>query len=215
VVPRLQAHDRGYLLQNFDKRVIFAVPFAEAFTLIGTTETAVSGDPAEVAASAEEILYLCRAAGDYFRASVEPSRIVWNFAGVRALVDDGSTRDSDTARDYKIEIDGDYGEAPLVSVFGGKLTTYRRVAAAVVDKLKQWFVLGPAWTHEAAARRRSRRWRGRRFRRRAVQTHPYLAGRRRGGWRAATARKRGNFWKTPSASRISARASSAICTRSS
>ncbi len=149
VVPRLQAHDRGYLLQNFDERVIFAVPFADAFTLIGTTEIAVSGDPAEVAASTEEILYLCRAVGDYFRASVEPSRIVWNFAGVRALVDDGSTRDSDTARDYKIEIDGDYGEAPLVSIFGGKLTTYRRVAANVVDRLKSWFVLGPAWTHEA------------------------------------------------------------------
>jgi glycerol-3-phosphate dehydrogenase len=149
VVPRLHAHERAYLLQNDDGRVVFAIPYARTYTLIGTTDVPVAGDPAQVSASADEILYLCRAVGAFFRAGIEPSRIVWTYAGVRALLDDGSARPSETTRDYKIEVDGDYGEPPIVSVFGGKLTTYRRVAEQAVDKLGHWFVLGPAWTETA------------------------------------------------------------------
>ncbi len=149
VVPRLHAHDRAYILQNDDGRLVFAIPFARAYTLVGTTEVPISGDPAQVVASADEILYLCRVVGAFFRSAIEPSRIVWTYAGVRALIDDGSARPSETTRDYRIEMDGGYGEPPLVSVFGGKLTTYRRVAEMAVDKLRHWFVLGPAWTGEA------------------------------------------------------------------
>jgi glycerol-3-phosphate dehydrogenase len=146
VLPRLHAHDRAYLMQNDDGRFVFAIPFAGDFTLIGTTEIDIAGDPTHAAASADEILYLCRAASRFFRAPVEPSQVKWTFAGVRALVDDGSGKPSDVSRDYAIEIDGGYGEPPLVSVFGGKLTTYRSLSEKVVAKLAHWFALDPAWT---------------------------------------------------------------------
>jgi glycerol-3-phosphate dehydrogenase len=149
VVPRLHAHDRAYLLQQADGRVVFVIPFAGAFTLIGTTDVELTGDPSQVAASSDEILYLCRAAGSFFRTSIEPSRITWVYAGVRALIDDGRKRPSETTRDYKLEVDAKDGEAPLISIFGGKLTTYRRVSAQAVDRLGRWLVMGPAWTHEA------------------------------------------------------------------
>jgi glycerol-3-phosphate dehydrogenase len=146
VVPRLHAHDRAYLMQNDDQRLVFAIPFAGHFTLIGTTEIDVAGDPTHAAASAEEILYLCRAANAFFRVPVEPSKVKWTFAGVRALVEDDSTKSTDVSRDYVLEVDGGYGEPPLVSVFGGKLTTYRSLAEKVVSGLRHWFVLRPNWT---------------------------------------------------------------------
>jgi glycerol-3-phosphate dehydrogenase len=146
VVPRLHAHDRAYLLQNDDGRFVFAIPYLRDFTLIGTTEIDVADDPADAAASAEEILYLCRLADSYFRTPVEPSKVKWTFAGVRALVDDGSARPSDVSRDYTLKIDGAYGEPPLISVFGGKLTTHRRLAEKLMAKLAHWFVLRPPWT---------------------------------------------------------------------
>ncbi len=141
VVPRLQAHERAYLLQAYDGRLIFAIPYQDRYTLIGTTDTDVSGDPGQVSVSAEEILYLCRAAAAYFRAPVEPSQLVWSFSGVRPLVDDGATDAEDLTRDYTIEVDGRYGEPPLISVLGGKLTTYRRLAEAVLAKLKHRLIM--------------------------------------------------------------------------
>jgi glycerol-3-phosphate dehydrogenase len=96
--------------------------------------------------SAEEILYLCRAAAAYFRAPVEPSQLVWSFSGVRPLVDDGATDAEDLTRDYTIEVDGRYGEPPLISVLGGKLTTYRRLAEAVLAKLKHRLIMHRPWT---------------------------------------------------------------------
>ena len=146
VMPRLHAHERAYLLQGQDGRLVFAIPYQDRYTLIGTTDTAVGGDPGEVAASADEILYLCRAAGAYFRAPVEPSKLVWSFAGVRPLVDDGSGDVEDLTRDFTIEVDGRYGEPPLVSVLGGKLTTYRRLAEAVLAKLKHRLIVQRPWT---------------------------------------------------------------------
>jgi glycerol-3-phosphate dehydrogenase len=94
VLPRLHAHDRAYVLQNDDGRFVFAVPFADDFTLVGTTEIEVSGDAGEVAASSDEILYLCRAASAFFRAQVKPSKVKWTYAGVRTLIDDGSSKPS-------------------------------------------------------------------------------------------------------------------------
>ena len=146
VVPRLQAHERAYLLQAYDGRLIFAIPYQDRYTLIGTTDTDFSGDPGQVSVSAEEILYLCRAAAAYFRAPVEPSQLVWSFSGVRPLVDDGAKDAEDLTRDYTIDVDGRYGEPPLISVLGGKLTTYRRLAEAVLAKLKHRLIMHRPWT---------------------------------------------------------------------
>lgn len=146
VLPRLHAHDRAYLMQNDDQRIVFAVPFAGHYTMIGTTDVEYTGDPTGVSASADEILYLCKVANTFFRAPVSPSQVKWTFAGVRPLVDDGRRRASEVTRDYELEVDGSYGEPPLVSVFGGKLTTYRSLADQVVAKLRHWFALGPEWT---------------------------------------------------------------------
>jgi glycerol-3-phosphate dehydrogenase len=146
VLPRLHAHDRAYLLQAYDGRLVFAIPYQERYTLIGTTDIDISGDPAEAAPSADEILYLCRAAGAYFESPVEPSKLVWSFCGVRPLVDDGSGDVEDVTRDFTIEVEGRYGEPPLVSVLGGKLTTYRRLAEAVLAKLKHRLIMQRPWT---------------------------------------------------------------------
>jgi glycerol-3-phosphate dehydrogenase len=146
VLPRLHAHDRAYVLQNDDGRFVFAVPFADDFTLIGTTEVEIPGEASEVAASSEEILYLCRAASAFFRTQVKPSKVKWTYAGVRTLIDDGSAKPSEVTRDYWIDIDGKYGDPPLLSIFGGKLTTYRALAEKVVDRLRHWLAFGPPWT---------------------------------------------------------------------
>lgn len=146
VVPRLHAHDRAYVMQNDDRRMVFAVPFAGNYTLIGTTDIEFNGDPTQVSASAEEILYLCKVASAFFRTQVTPSQVKWTFAGVRPLVDDGSRKASEVTRDYQLEVDAGYGQPPLVSIFGGKLTTYRNLSDKVVAKLRHWFALGPEWT---------------------------------------------------------------------
>jgi glycerol-3-phosphate dehydrogenase len=145
VYPRLHAHERAYVLQTSDGRIVFAIPFAENYTLIGTTDVEFTGDPTEVTASAEEISYLCRTAASFFRAPVEPSRVVSTFAGVRPLIDDGK-RASKVTREYKIAVDGKYGEAPLLSLIGGKLTAYRAMSEHVLDKLSYRLVIRPAWT---------------------------------------------------------------------
>ena len=146
VVPRLYAHERAYFFQNDDGRLVFAIPYRDDFTLIGTTEVDVGDEPNLPFASAEEILYLCNVASRYFRTPVEPSNVVWNFAGVRPLLDDGAGDPGDVTRDFTVALEGKRNEPPLVSVLGGKLTTYRRLAEAVMDKLAKRFVMGKSWT---------------------------------------------------------------------
>jgi len=146
VVPRLHAHERAYFFQNDDGRLIFAIPYQDQFTLIGTTEVDVGDEPDLPSASADEILYLCSVASRYFRSPVEPSKVVWNYAGVRPLVDDGSGSADDVTRDFTIDVEGKKNEPPLVSVLGGKLTTYRRLAEAVLAKLNKRFVMRERWT---------------------------------------------------------------------
>src|ERR1700730_17049223 len=148
VVPRLHAHERAYLLQGDDGRLVFAIPYHDRYTLIGTTDTNFTGDPGEVSGSADGSLYLCRAAGAYFQAPVEPSKLVWSFSGVRPLVDDGAADADDLTRDYTIEVDGRYGEPPPLFVLRGKLTTYRRLAEAVLAKLKHKLIMQRPWTGE-------------------------------------------------------------------
>ena len=139
VVPQLYAHDRCYIFQNADGRVCFAIPYHDDFTLIGTTDEDYAGDPAAVTASAEEERYLCAAVSEYFRAPVDPASIVWRYAGVRPLRDDGASKAQEATRDYVLELQQGAGEAPVLSVFGGKLTTYRRLAEAAMAKLAPFF----------------------------------------------------------------------------
>jgi glycerol-3-phosphate dehydrogenase len=151
VVPKLYAHDRCYIFQNADGRVCFAIPYHDDFTLIGTTDEDYAGDPAAVAPSVAEERYLCAAVSEYLRDPVDPASIVWRYAGVRPLRDDGASTAQEATRDYVLELQAQSGEAPVLSVFGGKLTTYRRLAEAVMAKLAPFFPGMPgAWTASAA-----------------------------------------------------------------
>ena len=146
VVPRLYDHDRCYIFQNADNRIIFAIPYEGDFTLIGTTDRDYVGDPAQVAASREEIEYLCGCASEYFVKPVAPDNVVWTYSGVRPLYDDGASEAQAATRDYVLELD-DRGGAPMLSIFGGKITTYRRLAQRAFGKLGAHVGQPPrAWT---------------------------------------------------------------------
>ncbi len=147
-VPKLFDHDRCYIFQNADGRIVFAIPYERDFTLIGTTDIEFTGDPSDVSASADEILYLCNVANEYFSRTTTPDDVVWSFAGVRPLYDDGASAAQEATRDYVLDLDAD-GCAPLLSVFGGKITTYRRLAEAALDKLASHLPSTKAWTRDA------------------------------------------------------------------
>ncbi|HEV3043798.1 MAG TPA: glycerol-3-phosphate dehydrogenase [Roseiarcus sp.] len=134
VAPRLYEHDRCYIFQNADNRIIFAIPYERDFTLIGTTDRDYVGDPARVRASAEEIEYLCRSASEYFASPIKAADVVWTYSGVRPLYDDGASAAQAATRDYVLELD-ETGGAPILSIFGGKITTYRRLAQHALEKL--------------------------------------------------------------------------------
>jgi glycerol-3-phosphate dehydrogenase len=150
VVPTLYAGDHAYILQNDDRRVVFMIPYESRFTLIGTTDIAVSAERSTPQASAEEIAYLCRAVNRYIARPIAPADVVWNYAGVRPLYDDGTANPSAITRDYTLRLDADAGAAPVLSVFGGKITTYRRLAEHALEKLQPWFsAMRAAWTSGA------------------------------------------------------------------
>ncbi len=152
VVPRLYEHDRCYIFQNADGRIIFAIPYEQDFTLIGTTDRDYHGDPADVAATPEEIAYLCAAASEYFSKPVTPDSVVWTYSGVRPLYDDGASKAQEATRDYVLTLDAPEGSAPLLSVFGGKITTYRRLAESALEKLAPHapWAARAAWTTSGA-----------------------------------------------------------------
>lgn len=133
VVPKLYDGEHGYLLQNDDRRVVFVLPFERDYSLVGTTELPFAGDPAKAAIVGDEIGYLCRAVGRWFAAPPRPQDVVWCFAGVRPLYDDRSRSAAAVTRDYVFDLDT--AGAPLLSIFGGKLTTYRRLAEAALARL--------------------------------------------------------------------------------
>jgi glycerol-3-phosphate dehydrogenase len=135
VVKRIFDHDRSYIFQNADGRIIFAIPYEQDFTLIGTTDQDYKGDPADVKASPEEISYLCAAASEYFAKAIKEEDVVWTYSGVRPLYDDGASKAQEATRDYVLTLDANAEAAPLLSIFGGKITTYRRLAEAVLEKL--------------------------------------------------------------------------------
>jgi glycerol-3-phosphate dehydrogenase len=147
VVKRLYPHEHAYLFQNDDRRVVFAIPFERDYTLIGTTEMPAAAPPAD-APTPEEVAYLCRAVGRWFKRAPEPADVVWQFSGLRPLYDDGAKTASAASRDYVFEVDE--AGAPALSVFGGKLTTYRRLAEQVLARLSHHLPgLGSPWTHDA------------------------------------------------------------------
>ncbi|MGV7032992.1 glycerol-3-phosphate dehydrogenase [Methylobacterium symbioticum] len=148
VTKRLFAHERAYIFQNPDRRIVFAIPYERDFTLIGTTDRDFHGDPAQVEASAEEIAYLCAAASAYFRSPVTPEDVVWTYSGLRPLYDDGASQAQAATRDYVLALDAPAAAAPRLSVYGGKITTYRRLAETALAKL------GP----HLPALRRNRGW---------------------------------------------------------
>ena len=150
VVRRLFTHDYAYFFQLPDNRIFFAIPYERDFTLIGTTDRDHDGGP--VQASEEEIAYLCAGANDYFQQAIHPSDVVWSYSGLRPLVDDGSGRPEGASRGYHFELDHGDGAPPLLSVFGGKITTYRRLAEEAVELLAVELptLTGPRWTGTAA-----------------------------------------------------------------
>jgi glycerol-3-phosphate dehydrogenase len=150
VVPRLFAGEHAYILQNEDRRVVFVIPYEREFSLIGTTDLLYDGDPAEVRITDEEVAYLCAAVNAYFSRPVKPEQVVWAYGGVRPLYDDASRNVSAVTRDYVFDIDSAPGQAPLLSIFGGKITTYRKLSEHAMANLQP--LLGftsPPWTGRA------------------------------------------------------------------
>lgn len=146
VTKRLFDGDAAFLFQAADGRVVFAIPFHDDFTLIGTTDVDQQEPPEKAAVSGDEITYLCRAASAFLARAVTPSDVVWSFSGVRPLRDEGSKRASKASRDYEIDETNLDGE-PLITILGGKLTAYRRVAEQVVDRAAvRLGRRGGAWT---------------------------------------------------------------------
>jgi glycerol-3-phosphate dehydrogenase len=150
VLRRLFAPDCGYIIQADDGRVVFALPFEGDFTLVGTTDRSFTGDPATAAPADDEIAYLRNVVNDHFRVTISTADVVHAFAGVRALYDDGSKRPQDTPRDYVLVLDEPDDVAPLLTVYGGKITTYRRLAQDALDRLAHIMPARPAWTRGAA-----------------------------------------------------------------
>jgi glycerol-3-phosphate dehydrogenase len=146
VVRKLYDHDRAYILQAADRRIVFAIPFERDLTLIGTTDRSFSGDPAFVTPAADEIEYLCGVVNEYFRSSISAGDVIWAYAGVRSLYDDGAGKPQDTGREYALILDERSGEAPLLTVYGGKITTYRRLAEDALDRLAPLFPPTHRWT---------------------------------------------------------------------
>lgn len=147
VLPKLYEGEHAFILQNDDRRVVFMIPYGEIHTLVGTTDVPVEDASARPAASAEEIAYLCRAVNRYLAHPVRPEQVVWQYAGVRPLYDDGTADPSAVTRDYTLRVDDEAGQAPVLSVFGGKITTYRRLAEQAMDRLAPYFPgIKPAWT---------------------------------------------------------------------
>jgi glycerol-3-phosphate dehydrogenase len=146
VVPRLYDGDHAFILQNRDQRIVFVIPYERSFSVIGTTDIPVEAGEKPVC-TPEEIDYLCEIASHYMAKPVRPSDVVWTYSGVRPLFDDGDDDPSAVTRDYHLEMDGSAGTAPLLSVFGGKITTYRRLAEHALRDLAPHFPhMGVEWT---------------------------------------------------------------------
>jgi glycerol-3-phosphate dehydrogenase len=148
VVPKLFGHDHAYIFQNADRRIIFAIPYEGDFTLIGTTDVECHGDPGEARPDAQEVAYLCQQASRYLAHEVVPASVVWSYSGVRPLLDDETGDPSAVTRDYQLDMANE--PAPLLSVWGGKITTFRKLAEQAAGQVCQALqVRATSWTERA------------------------------------------------------------------
>ena len=148
VVKKLYEHGRAYIFQNADGRIVFVIPYQDDFPLIGTTDRDFDGDPARAKATPDEIKYLCDSVSEYLAKPVRPDDVVWTYAGVRPLYDDGASEAKAATRDYVFELDTP-GGAPLLSIYGGKITTYRRLSEEALERLSPFLQSNKAhegWT---------------------------------------------------------------------
>ncbi len=149
VVAKKFDDPRAYFFQNADGRIIFAIPYHDDFTMIGTTDSDYHGDPKDAAITDDEVDYLCASASEYFAQPVRRQDVVWTFSGVRPLYDDGASKAQEATRDYVLKTDS--SGAPLINIFGGKITTYRRLAETVLGKIESLIgKKGQPWTDSAA-----------------------------------------------------------------
>jgi len=147
VVPKLHDHDGAYIFQNADNRIIFALPYEQDFTLIGTTDQDYQGDLNNINITDEETSYLCSTASEYFEKPLNVSDVVWSYSGVRPLYDDGATEAQEATRDYVLRVDKEDEEPPLINIFGGKITTYRKLSESMLSKIESLIgAKGDAWT---------------------------------------------------------------------
>lgn len=138
VVPRLFEGDHAYILQNPDRRIVFAIPYERSFTLIGTTDIPYTGPYDSPSISEEEIAYLCESINRYFRRGIAPTEVVWSYSGVRTLHDDAALEASEVTREYELALEHAAEGPPALSVIGGKITTYRMLAQRALAKLHPW-----------------------------------------------------------------------------
>jgi glycerol-3-phosphate dehydrogenase len=149
VVPRIHPGEHAYILQNDDKRIVFVIPYEKKYSLIGTTDIEYKGDLDEVRISMEEVDYLCEIANKYLRHAVKPEDVIWTYSGVRPLLDDGGGDVSAVTRDYVLDI-AQYKGAPVLSIYGGKITTFRKLAEQAADQVVETLGRGgKAWTSRA------------------------------------------------------------------
>ncbi len=151
VVDRLYDHDRCYIFQNGDGRICFAIPYETNFTLIGTTDEDYKGEPSNPEISQAETDYLLAAVGEYLRRPVTRDMVRWSYSGIRPLYDDGATSAQEATRDYVLKVEQPDGQSPILSIFGGKITTSRKLAEHALEKLQPFFPKFKApWTVRAS-----------------------------------------------------------------
>ncbi|MCP5161575.1 MAG: glycerol-3-phosphate dehydrogenase [Hahellaceae bacterium] len=150
IVPKIHNEEGAYILQNTDKRIVFVIPYQGRFSLIGTTDKEYKGDPATVSIDSDEVEYLIKVVNEHFVHQIKASDVISSYSGVRPLCDDESSDPSAITRDYTMEVEDFDGKMPLLSVFGGKITTYRKLAEAALEKLRPYFnQLADGWTAHA------------------------------------------------------------------
>ncbi|MEZ9160339.1 glycerol-3-phosphate dehydrogenase [Vibrio lentus] len=147
VVPRIHDEPQAYILQNKDNRIVFMIPYLDKFSIIGTTDLEYKGDPRNVAIDDVEVDYLIDIVNQHFVKQLGREDVVWTYSGVRPLCDDESDSPQAITRDYTLELDAELDQAPLLSIFGGKLTTYRKLGEAALKKLEPHLTnMGAPWT---------------------------------------------------------------------
>ncbi|MCB5161548.1 glycerol-3-phosphate dehydrogenase [Marinomonas algarum] len=153
VVPKLYEHNNAFIMQNTDKRIVFAIPYRDDYTLLGTTDVEYKGDPNTVEIDSDETQYILNVTNDHFKKTLSPADVVWSYSGVRPLLEDESSDPSAVTRDYTLHLEDQQGQAPLLSIFGGKITTYRKLALSAMKKIAPYFEqqigdgVNTQWTH--------------------------------------------------------------------